>query len=468
MDEGSDSDGGSRRSRRGRGRGRRPRSDSGDATSGGEDSESRSDAPSDVESESKRGSRSSRDRGRGRGGKRLAVPAAEREEVSEGDADEDLADLLIPQVADVEEPSLVPELVYDDASDSALSPEGETDASAAVVAVAEAKTESAPRRPRRRAAFVVHADRRSLIAGVLLARDVRLVEGIWVYPQAELMTFFRSVATDLHEQTPIYVIGFTASPARDTIQAASLYADRIDWFDHHDWPPEDLDSLRAAIGEQRVVVIPGAESSIPAVLTQRSRRSRFSDKIVELATGRFSQHDYERWGRVWWDRLGAAAEKHGERKADIDPLLVGRPSDLASEAADVETPPPPHEVEFVSSRDFRLVHFGGYCMAIVPTPPEFDVHLAARIARERYGAQLSLAFTEGEEVVILAGDENSSGRNLNLMAMASHVATKHEWIEAPQSDDYVARVHVRDLATEPDRLNDVIGEIAMGRSILEG
>jgi hypothetical protein len=96
------------------------------------------------------------------------------------------------------------------------------------------------------------------------------------------------------------------------------------------------------------------------------------------------------------------------------------------------------------------------------------MHLAARIARERYGSQLSLTFTEGEEVVILGGDESSSGRNLDLMAMASHVATKHEWIDAMQSDDYVARMRIRDLAANPDRLNDVIGEIAMGRSILEG
>ena len=468
MDDGSDSDTGARRSRRGRRRGRRTRSDGGDAVSVGEESESRSDAPSVAESDSESGPRSSR--GRGRGGKRAAALAPNRDELSEDDADADLADLLIPQIADVEEPSLVPQLVYDDAAESALTSEGEaaSSADATNVVEAEAKSESTPRRPRRRAAFVIHADRRSLIAGLLLARDVRLVEGIWVYPQAELMTFFRSVATDLHEQTPIYVVGFTASPARDTIQAAALYEDRIDWFDHHDWPPEDLESLREAIGEPHVIVVPGAESSIPAVLTQRSRRSRFSDKIVELANGRFSQHDYERWGRVWWERLGAAAAKPGERKADIDPLLVGRPSDLASEAAEAPTPPPPPEVEFVASRDFRLVHFGGYRMAIVPTPPEFDMHLAARIARERYGAQLSLAFTEGDEVVVLAGDESSSGRNLDLMAMASHVATKHDWIEAPQSDDYVARVHIRDLVANPDRLNDVIGEIAMGRSILEG
>jgi hypothetical protein len=31
----------------------------------------------------------------------------------------------------------------------------------------------------------------------------------------------------------------------------------------------------------------------------------------------------------------------------------------------------------------------------------------------------------------------------------------------------VARLRVRDLPTRPDRLDEVIGEIAMGRSILE-
>jgi hypothetical protein len=264
------------------------------------------------------------------------------------------------------------------------------------------------------------------------------------------------------------VVGFTASPARDTIQAASLYADRIAWFDHHDWPPEDLENLRSEIGDQYVNVTSGAESSIPAVLVQRSRRSRFSDKIVELATGRFSQHDYERWGRVWWQRLGELAEQSGERRADIEPLLIGRPSDLAREVAEVPTPPPPPEVEFIASRDFRLVHFGGYRMVVVPTPAQFDLHLANRVARERYEAELSLGFTEGEEVIVLGGDDALARRNLDLLSMAAHLVSKHDWIEALPATDYVARIRIPDFAANPDRLDDVIGEVAMGRSILEG
>src|SRR5690606_1923238 len=174
-----------------------------------------------------------------------------------------------------------------------------------------------PRPPRRRAAFLAHADRESIAAAVLLARETRLVEGIWIYPQQDLMTFFRGVATDLRDDTPIYVIGFVASPARDALQAASLYRDRLTWFDHHEWPPEDLEGLRAAIGSESVHVEPGAGSVLPLVLAHCTRRSRFSDKLVDLVTGRFSRHDYERWGRLWWWRLGELASRPGERRAEL-------------------------------------------------------------------------------------------------------------------------------------------------------
>jgi len=136
-----------------------------------------------------------------------------------------------------------------------------------------------------------------VLSAVLLARDLRLIEGIWIYDQADLMTFFRGVAIDLGNDTPIHVVGFNASPARDVLQAAALYADRLDWYDHHDWPPEDLGALREMIGADRVHVYPGTPSSLAAVLSDCTRRSRFSDKLVELLTGRFSDHDYERWGR---------------------------------------------------------------------------------------------------------------------------------------------------------------------------
>ena len=250
---------------------------------------------------------------------------------------------------------------------------------------------------------MAHADRDSLVAALLSAGDIRVVEGLWVYPQSELMTFFRAVTTDLREDTPIYVVGFTPSPAPDVLQAAALYRDRMMWFDHQEWPPEDLQALRDTIGEDAVHVVPGAGSTLPPVLELCSRRSRFTDKLVDLVAGRFSQHDYERWGRLWWWRLGELCQKTGDHRAEIELLLSGRPSDLAREAEGADTPPIPPEVEYVSKRDFRLVHFAGYGLVVVEVPPELDLHLTARVVRERYDASLSLAHRPGSEHVVFAG-----------------------------------------------------------------
>lgn len=283
------------------------------------------------------------------------------------------------------------------------------------------------------------------------------------------MTFFRSIATDLREDTPIFLVGFAASPpARDTLQAAALYRGRLHWFDHHPWPPEDLVALREAIGEDCVHVEPGGDGSLAQVISECTRRSRFSDKLVDLVTGRFSQHDYERWGRHWWHRAGEIVAKRGERRGDIEPLLIGRPSELSRHASSLPPPPLPPEVSFVSERDFRLVHFGGYTLVVVEVPDELDLHLAARIARERYEALLSLAYRPGGELLILGGDESRSRRGLDLAGMAEHLASKHDWIRALPDADHVARMLVRDLATDPRRLDEVIAEIAMGRSIVEG
>jgi hypothetical protein len=326
----------------------------------------------------------------------------------------------------------------------------------------------APKRPRKRSAIVAHADRDSLAAAVLIARDLRLVEGLWIYPQSELMTFFRGVATDLRPDTPIYLVGFTAKPARDVLQAAALYAGRLTWLDHHAWPPEDLEALRVTLGRENVVVYPGAGSSLPAVLADRTRRSRFSDKLVELFTGRFSAHDYERWGRTWWHRLGELAQRSGERRHDVDPLLAGRPSDLARDAHRLPAPTLPAELGWVSERDFRVVHFGGYTLVVVEVPESLDVHLAARIARERFDADLSLARREGDELVVLGSDETRGRRGLDLGSVVSHLASKHRWVQAMPDEDHVARARIEGLAERPERLEEVIGEIVMGRSLLEG
>jgi hypothetical protein len=47
------------------------------------------------------------------------------------------------------------------------------------------------------------------------------------------------------------------------------------------------------------------------------------------------------------------------------------------------------------------------------------------------------------------------------------VAHKLDWVEELPDTDHVARMRVRDRASHPERLDDIVAEIAMGRSILE-
>jgi hypothetical protein len=324
-----------------------------------------------------------------------------------------------------------------------------------------------PRPPRRRAVIVARADRDSLLAAVLLARDIRLLEGLWLYPQSELMGFFREVATDLHDDVPIYVVGFAPSPVIDVLQAASLYRNRISWFDHHHWAPEDDIALKQALGHDSVHHTPGTASSLPAVLETSTRRSRFTDKLVDLATGRFTQHDFERWGRLWWWRLGEIAQKRGDVRHDVANLLTGRPSDLAKEASRAQTPPIPEEVAYVSGRDFRLVHFVGYAMVVAEAQEGHDLHLVGRIARERYAAQLSLVHHAKGDLFVFAGEELTGRRVLDFTGLVDHLASKLDWVTALPNGDHVARFRIEGLAAHPSHLDEVIGEIAMGRSILE-
>jgi len=492
-----------RRRRRGRGRGRaagaegalrpedeeRADEDESEPAAGGESeelAEPRGAEPEREEREERGDRRRRRGRGRGRDRDRerpreeraRPAPVAQREEAREGEDEDDLEDEELVALAEVPD---VPEIEEEGAAEPGFEDEEEEEESPeearlhqerearrrARLAKVEPEVAPPPRPPRRRAAFLAHADRESIGAAVLLARETRLIEGIWIYPQADLMTFFRGVATDLREDTPICVIGFTASPARDTLQAASLYRDRLTWFDHHQWPPEDVERLRASIGADAVHVEPEAGSVLPLVLSTCARRSRFSDKLVDLLTGRFSRHDWERWGRLWWWRLGQVAGKTGERRAELDALVAGRPSDLAREASRAAEPPLPAEAEWAAGRDFRLVHFGGYAMVRVPVPPELDLHLAARIVRERYGAALSVAWTEGGEHFTLGSDEGASRRAFDLGAMVEHLAEKFGWVRPLADADHVARFRVEGAA-QPDRIDAVVAEIAMGRSILEG
>ena len=96
-----------------------------------------------------------------------------------------------------------------------------------------------------------------------------------------------------------------------------------------------------------------------------------------------------------------------------------------------------------------------------------DLHTASRVARERYDATLSLGHAVGEEIFVFAGDETTGKRALDYLAIAEHLAEKLEWVEARPDADHVSRFRIRDLARHPERLEEVVGEIAMGRSLLE-
>jgi hypothetical protein len=485
---GGSDEGGSRR-RRGRSRRRGRRGSNGDETSedGGDGSSeplegtraprARADRSTGDAKAGGGDGRSRKQRSRGKGGE--ASDEDEGEDAGEQEPAEDLTEILAELPDDLPGIGAVTPVGYaedddgaaDGAADESASPEGnrtlERENRRLARKAKKEEIDEAPRQPRRRALIVSQADRDSLIAAILLARDVRLVEGLWVYTQADLMNFFREAAADIREDVPIYLVGFVPSPARDVIQAASLYKGRLIWFDHHEWPPEDIAALHAALGEDAVHHTAHAGSSLPGLLETCTRRSRFSDKLVDLATGRFTEHDYERWGRVWWSRLGEVASKSGDVRSEINPLLTGRPSDLAKEAARADTPPIPVEVDYISRRDFRLVHFAGYAMALVDVEGDHDLHLAGRIARERFSCPLSLAYRQGSNLFLFGGEELSGRRTLDFGALSEHLADKLEWVESLSDNDHVARFRIEGLDRHPERLEEVIGEIAMGRSILE-
>ncbi|MFT5695657.1 MAG: hypothetical protein ACI9QQ_001636 [Myxococcota bacterium] len=449
-----DAEGGRSRRRGRRSRGRR--SGASESTSGEQES------PVAEASEDGRGKRNGRKPGVTSGG-----GSSDDDET----IDDDSIEATLSELPDTaEDLDLVVEPKYDDddndeeggATEGAPRPRGRRQPKAL-----EDKPVEAPKPVRRRVAIVAHADRDSVLAAVLLARELRLVEGIWVYTQAELMSFFRGGATDLRDETPIYVIGFSPSPARDVIQAAAIYSGRLTWVDHKEWPPEDLGALREALGEEQVWVSPGLGTSVPLMLKTFTRRSRFSDKLVDLAVGRFTEHDYERWGRVWWWRIGEIASASGSKLNDLEPLLAGRPSDLAKEAEASTVPPVPAEVDFVSTRDFRLVHFAGHRMVVLEVPENLDANLAARIARERYSAGLSIAVSEANEIVVVGGEEGAGRRTLDFGGLVDHLADKLSWVDALPDFDHVARFLLRDRIANPDRLDSVISEMVKGRSLLE-
>ena len=87
---------------------------------------------------------------------------------------------------------------------------------------------------------------------------------------------------------------------------------------------------------------------------------------------------------------------------------------------------------------------------------------------------MSLSLIDGDgdssesELIVLGGEQVRGRRGFDLGRMVDHLASKHEWIQRLPDADRVARMRVVGLSRLEDRLDEVIREIAMGRSILEG
>ena len=129
----------------------------------------------------------------------------------------------------------------------------------------------APQLPRRRAAFVAHADRDSLAAAIVLARDLRLRRGLLGVPAGGPDDVLPERRDRSARRDPDLSWSASRRHRRATrSRRPRSIAGRIAWFDHHDWPPEDIESAARGDRQARTChVQPGAGSSLPLVLDVR-------------------------------------------------------------------------------------------------------------------------------------------------------------------------------------------------------
>jgi hypothetical protein len=385
-------------------------------------------------------------RGRTRRGLRGAEQAetdAETEEPAEAPASLEEEDLLEP--AEMPQETVVEGSVADESDEGA---------------VAELVTRPLRRRPR--AALCVRNDPDTLLAALILARERRHVSFFYVCSQEQLMDFFRGKATDLEDNTDLLLVGFTAQPVpKEVIAAAGLYRGRIEWFDHHEWPIEDLEMLRDSIGREAIALADAAASPLAAVMSIAERRSRFTDKLIDLAGRRLSEADMERWGYRLMGLLHKMAASAGDHRAEVVPILTGRPTDLPEIPGVYDG-----EQRWLEAHDPRIVHFGEYWMAVVEAPSGLDAGELGRRARQRTGARLSLASREGDDLILLGCNEEK--RHINVLGLVDQLAGEVSWLHARAGGDRVGRIQIEGLSDHPERLEQTIGQIVRHKSLLHG
>ena len=321
---------------------------------------------------------------------------------------------------------------------------------------------SPPRARRQRAAILVRDDSDSILAALVLARDRRTIVSFRVAPQEGLMDFFKGPATDIADNVDVLVVGFSAQPRpKEVLDTAELFSGRLQWFDHHDWAIEDLVRLRAALGRDSVVIEENASSPLGAVSEVTERRSRFTDKLVDLSARRLSEVDMQKWGSRVIALIKRMAQNPGEHRAEIMPVLSGKPTDLPS-APDVYLA----ETQWVEENDPRIVHFGEYQLAVARVPAQLDAGEIGRRLRLRTGARLSLATREGDDIVVLSC--NDEKRPLNVSGLLDAVGNQQPWVRSKSGGDRIGRARIEGLPEHPERMEALIGEIVRHRSVLYG
>jgi len=429
------------------------------------DESQRDDAPRD-DTGRRRGRRGRRRRGRGRFGRgegddrpaagESQAGAPENEFAASGEAPETLAESDTSH----EPPRDVPEedLVEHEVEATLAEHEEERERVPAV----EPVEVPPPRARRSRAAIVVRDEPDSILAALVLARDRRTIVSFRVLPQEGLMDFFKGPATDLPDNVDVLVVGFTAQPRpKEVLDTAELFRGRLQWFDHHDWAIEDVERLRAALGRDSILIAEDAASPLAAVTEVTERRSRFTDKLVDLSARRMSEGDMQKWGYRVIQLIQRMAQNPGEHRAEIVSVLAGKPTDLPS-AVDVYGP----ETQWVEEHDPRIVHFGEYQLAVCQVPRNLDPGEVGRRVRLRTGARLSLAAREGDDLVVLAS--NDEKRPLNVMSLLDAVGHELSFVRPKTGGDRVGRARLAELAEHPERIEELIGGIVRHRSILYG
>lgn len=317
-----------------------------------------------------------------------------------------------------------------------------------------------PRRRRARAAIVVADDPGSILAAIVLARERRGIVSFVVATQEGLMDYFRTRATDIGDNVDLQLVGFTAQPVpMEVLSTVALYRGRLDWFDHHEWPVEDVERLRDSIGADAIYLAEGAHRPLASVLSVCERRSRFTDKLIDLSGSRLSESDMQKWGRRVVGLLNRLAEHPGECRSEIASILSGKASELPDAPSVFKA-----EEEWLEAHDPRIVYFGEYQMVVVRAPDGLDGGELARQLRVRTGSRISMVSCVGDDRIEVACNEER--RHINVAGLVEGIASRISWAESRPGGDRTGRLWIEDLARHPERAEIVLGEIVRHKSIL--